>query len=156
MKTAIHKHDHTWNCVSNPVLPVSLSFCFSFPMAPESPEAGIWVSPQVRDSRTASWMNTYWSWVGQRVREVGVQSSHHNQDLCTLPLLDMRIRFVIMIHSHSLKSVSIRSPGTIAVNTVITLVTTVQCCQAVSFPDHSYPHSQIISILSINCWWYVQ
>ena len=55
---------HTWNCVSNPVLPVSLSFSFSFLMSPESPEAGIWVSPQVRDSKTASWMNTYWSCVG--------------------------------------------------------------------------------------------
>ena len=55
---------HTWNCVSNPVLPVSRSFSFSFLMAPESPEARIWVSPQVRDSKTASWMNTYWSCVG--------------------------------------------------------------------------------------------
>ena len=69
----MYKHDHTWNCVSNPVLPVSLS-CFSFSMAPASPEAGIWVSPQVRDSRTASWMNTYWSWAGQRVRKVVVQT----------------------------------------------------------------------------------
>ena len=55
---------HTWNWVSNPVLPVSLSFCFRFVMAPTSPEAGIWVSPQVRDSRTASWIKAYCSWLG--------------------------------------------------------------------------------------------
>ena len=60
---------HTWNWVSNPVLPVSLSLCFSFSMVPTSPEAGIWVSPQMRDSRTASWMNTYCSWLGHRGRE---------------------------------------------------------------------------------------
>ena len=78
----MHKHDtHTWNCVSNPVIPVSLSFCFSFSMAPASPEAGIWVSPQVRDSRTASWMNTYWSWVGEWVREVVVQTSSSSMKL---------------------------------------------------------------------------
>ena len=35
-------------------------------MAPTSPEAGISVSPQVRDSRTASWMNAYCSWLGHR------------------------------------------------------------------------------------------
>ena len=59
----------TWNWVSNPVLPVSLSLCFSFSMALTSPEAGIWVSPQMRDSRTASWMNTYCSWLGHRGKE---------------------------------------------------------------------------------------
>ena len=72
---------HTWNCVSNPVLPHSLSFSFSLLMAPESSEAGIWVSPQVRDSRTASWMNTYWSCVGQRGWQVILQTSHYEKRL---------------------------------------------------------------------------
>ena len=51
----------TSNCVSNPNLPVCLSFLLNCDIAMRRSPALIWVSPHVTDSRTTSWMNVYWS-----------------------------------------------------------------------------------------------
>ena len=52
----------TWNCFSKPVFPLKcLSTFFSLSRARRRSEDGIWVSPQISVSSTASWMNAYWS-----------------------------------------------------------------------------------------------
>ena len=52
----------TWNCLQKPDIPSeSLSAFLSLSRALWRSEAGIWVSPHIRVSRTASWMKAYWS-----------------------------------------------------------------------------------------------
>ena len=52
----------TWNCLQKPVIPsMFLSAFLSLSWVLWRSEAGIWVSPHISVSRTASWIKAYWS-----------------------------------------------------------------------------------------------